>query len=249
MVTEEILVAGRQGARGSELLGKVSLTQAARQNGDLSPLRRRDLNAHVSQATKTQNGDLVTRAHVPSGNGRIGGDPGAQQRSCRHEAQGVGDATDEPLVDDDLLAVPALGDGAVDVTGVVCSHGPVETGLLLSCRALLTVAAGIDQTPDTHPVAGLVLRHLGTDGLDDTGDLVTDGEREMRVTPLVADRVDVGVTDTCSLDGNDDVVRARISPFDVDNPERRVRAFLLKGLDGDGHECASSVIPSADPWH
>ena len=104
-----------------------------------------------------------------------------------------------PLVDDDFLRVAALSDSSVDITGVVSTDRPVEARLLLPCLALLTVSARVDQTSDAYSVSRFVLRAPGTNSLNDSGDLVTDGQREVRLAPRGAKRVHLGRTATSGL--------------------------------------------------
>src|SRR5699024_11446284 len=91
--------------------------------------------------------------------------------------------------------VAALGDRAVDVGGVVGADISSQAVLLLTGPAFFAFAAGIDHAAHTHPVADLPGRDRVTDGLDDPGDLVADGEREVRPTPFVAAGVDYAVED------------------------------------------------------
>ena len=79
----------------------------------------------------------------------------------------------------------------------------------------------------------------GTDGLDDAGDLVADGQREVRLAPFVADGVDVAVADSGGLDVDDHVIGPGVAAFDVGNLERLVGAGLLQCLDGESHENSS----------
>src|SRR5699024_5185858 len=165
----------------------------------------------------------------------IGGDARAQQRGGDVEVERVGDPADEAFVDDDLLGVAALGDRAVDVGGVVGADISSQAVLLLTGRALLAFAAGVDQAAHAHPVADLPVGDRVTDGLDDPGDLVADGEREVRLTPFVADGVDVAVADAGCSDVDDHVIGARGPTFDHAHTERLIGAGLLQCLDGDAH--------------
>lgn len=140
------------------------------------------------------------------------------------------------LVDDDFLRVAALSDSSVDITGVVSTDRPVEARLLLPCLALLTVSARVDQTSDAYSVSRFVLRDPGTNSLNDSGDLVTDGQREVRLAPLVANGVNVRMTDSSSFNVDDDVVGTRVSSLNLNDLEGLVRSILLKRLDDDGHE-------------
>lgn len=98
------------------------------------------------------------------------------------------------------------------------------------------MSARVDQTSDAYSVSRFVLRDLGTNSLNDSGNLMTDGQREVRLAPLVANGVNVRMTDSSSFNVDDDVVGTRVSSFNLDNFERPVRSILLKRLDDDGHE-------------
>src|SRR5699024_10577458 len=78
---------------------------------------------------------------------------------------------------------------------VVRADVPLEAVLLLAGAALQAGAAGVDHAAHAHPVADLPVGDVRADGGDDACDLVADGEREVRLAPLVADGVDVAVAD------------------------------------------------------
>jgi hypothetical protein len=80
--------------------------------------------------------------------------------------------------------------------------------------------AGVDQAADADPVADRVPGDRGADLGDGPGDLVPRRERVVRVTPLAADGVDVGVADPAEGDVDEDVVRADVTPVDGGPGER-----------------------------
>src|SRR5699024_2695105 len=237
---EEVLLAGGEHPLRPEGERLGFLPQSAGEHGDLGAHGRGDLDAHVAEPAEADDGDLLGRPVVllagsPAGQRLIGGDARAQQRGGDVEVEGVGDPADEAFVDDDLLGVAALGDRAVDVGGVVGADISSQAVLLLTGRALLAFAAGVDQAAHAHPVADLPVGDRVTDGLDDPGDLVADGEREVRLTPFVADGVDVAVADAGCPDVDDHVIGARGATFDHAHTERLIGAGLLQCLDGDAH--------------
>src|SRR5699024_3767446 len=199
---------------------------------------RCDLDPHVAQSAQTQYGHLRPLAHTPAGDRRVRRDAGAQQRSRPPEVQGIGDAQHEPVVDDDLLRVPALRDRAVDVDGVVRADLPALAAgafLLLTLHAGRALPARVHQAAHSHTVTRCEAGDLGTDRLDDTGDLMPDGEWEVRLSPLVADGVDVAVADPRGPDVDEDVARSHLTPLEVSDTERLIGAGLLQRLHGDGH--------------
>jgi hypothetical protein len=64
------------------------------------------------------------------------------------------------------------------------------------------------RSPTFHPVT------FSADGFDDAGDLMADGQREVRLAPFVADGVDVAVADARRPDVDDDIVGTRIASLD-----------------------------------
>ena len=247
VVAEEVLVGGRQDPRRAEGEGVLLLAQRAGEDGDLGAHRRGDLDAHVAEPAEAEDrhalgaaGDLL--AGAPAAQRGVGGDAGAQQRGGLVEGDLVRDPQHEALVDDDLLRVAALGDGAVDVLRVVGADVALEAVLLLVGEALLAGPAGVHEAAHTHAVADLPVGDVAADGGDGAGDLVPDGEGEVRLAPLVADGVDVAVADAGGLDVDDHVVRTGVAALDRGDAERLVRAGLLQGLDGDRHG------GGAPPW-
>ena len=56
---------------------------------------------------------------------------------------------------------------------------------------------------------------------------MTNGQREVRLTPFVANGVNIRVADARSLDVDDDVIGARLATLDGHNLKRFVWACLL----------------------
>jgi hypothetical protein len=240
VVGEEVLVGGGEHPLRAEFQCRCFFLQCAREDGHLGAHGRGDLHTHVAESAESEHGDLLGSTVLlltgaPAVERRIGGDARAQQRGGDVEVQRIGDPADEAFVDDDLLRVSALGDRAVDVFDVVRADVAVQAVLLLTGQAFLALAARIHHAAHAHAVADLPVGDIGADGLDDAGDLVADGEREVRLAPFVADGVDVAVADAGRLDVDEDVIGSRIPAFDRGHAERLVRSGLLQCLDADAH--------------
>src|SRR5690606_14947323 len=152
--------------------------------------RLAELHRHVPEAAQTDHRDPGPRADVPVPQRRVGGDPGAQQRSRRVQRQAVGDAQDVVLVDDDGAAVAALGGPTVAVHAVVGARHAAHAVLLVAGQAVPALAAGVDEAADADPVTDAVPGDLRTDRRHHTGDLVAGHEREGGLTPLTLHGVD-----------------------------------------------------------
>ena len=76
---------------------------------------------HMAQAAKTHNADLLPFAHVPMAQGRIGGDPRAEERSGASGVQFVGHTQDISFVHHDGVGIAAVGDAAENLVLTVVS--------------------------------------------------------------------------------------------------------------------------------
>src|SRR5690606_13738671 len=90
----------------------------------------------------------------------------------------------------------------------------LEAELFLAGKAVLALAAGVDEASDSDPVTDLVPGDVRPDGADDAGDFVAGHHREDRSTPLLTGLVDVGVADSGVGDVDLHVVRADVAAFD-----------------------------------
>ena len=121
-----------------------------------------------------------------------------------------------------------MGNGAIYVFGVIGAHIAIQAVLLLSVATLFALATGVDQAANANAVADFKLRDLIAHGFHDAGNLVAHRQREVGLTPFVADGVNIGVADARSLDINDHVVFARIAALNFYDLEWCFRAFLLQ---------------------
>ena len=189
----------------------------------------------MPQAAQAYDGNLLTFLHIPARQRRVRGDTGAEQ-GCRYvEVECIGDVQNEVLVHHDFFGVAALGDGVINVGGIIGPHATIEAVLLHSGLALLALAAGIDQAAHADAVPHLELSDLLPHSGDHAGDLMADGQRKVRFAPLVADGVDIRVADSCGLNVDDDVIGARLAALDGHDLEGLVRAGLLQGFSRNSH--------------
>lgn len=165
----------------------------------------------------------------------VQGDARAQQGRGLVEGDAVGDAYGEGLVDDDLLRVAAVGGLAVLADGVVRADVALEAVLLQPRLAVLALTAGVDHAADTHLVADGELGDAGTDGLDDTGDLVPRNHREDGFAPALTGLVDVRVTDTGVLDVDQNVELTDFAALDGGALQRSLGGGRRIGGNSGGH--------------
>ena len=152
--------------------------------------------------------------------GRVGGDPRAEQGRGRLVGDALGQSQHEVLVDHDVRRVPALRDGAVPVDARVRTGVAVEAVLLLPGPAVLALAARVDHAADADPVTHGVPGHLGADLGHPADDLVADDQRIRDLAPLAAHGVNVGVADSRVADLDENVARPEVAPLDRGTHER-----------------------------
>lgn len=224
---EEILISSCQSAGCAEFLGKFSLAQGTGQNSNFSALGCSDLDTHVAESAESHDCYFVAFFNVPASDWGVGGDACAQQWCCDIEVEFLWDAAQETFVDHYLFGVATLGDGAVDVVGVVGSDVSAEAVVFKSCDALFAFATGVNEAADANAVADLPLGYIGANRRDNACDFVADGEREVRLAPFVADGVDIAVADAGSFDIDNYVVSARLTTLNDFDLERCFWVGLL----------------------
>ena len=175
------------------------------------------LHPHVAESAETDHADLLAFGDAPVAHRRIGRDAGTEQRRGSGEVEVGRNSQNEALIDDDAVGVAAIGDAAEVLVGEVVGERQVRAELLQALLALRAGAVGIDHAADRGEVAGLELRDCGADLGDAADDLVAwnagiDSGHD--VAPLVADLVEVGVTDAAEEDLNLHVVFGWISTSD-----------------------------------
>src|SRR6266496_6246794 len=176
-----------------------------------------DLDGHVTQPAETDHADLLALGDAPVAHGRVGRDPGAEERRGSREIEVRRNAQDEALVDDHAVGVTTVSDAPEMLVPRVVGEGSAGAELLEARLALGAGAVGIDQAADAGEIARPELRDRGADLRDTSDDLVAgdawvDGGHH--AAPLVPRRVEIGVADPAEQDLDLDVVRGRVAPLD-----------------------------------
>ena len=140
------------------------------------------------------------------------------------------------LIHHNLFTIATLSNGAINVSGVVGTHEAIAAVLLLVGFAFFTFTAGIDQAAHSHAIANFPAGHLGPHCRDYTSDFVPNCKREVGFSPLVADGVNVAVTNASSLDVNDHIFGAGVTAFKIGNHKRFIKSEFLKCFDSKGHD-------------
>ena len=187
----------------------------------------------MTEPAKAEDADSLVGSRPPAGERRIGGDPRAQERRGILQLQTLGDLNDEALVDNDLLAVPALGRAALGVARAVRSDPSPTAVLFVSRTAIAAHTAGFDEASDAGMVTGGEPRYLAADRRDDTGDLVAGDERKQGSTGLVFDVRDVGVADAAVGDIDQDVARTDVTSLNRDAVKALSSACRGQGVGFD----------------
>ncbi len=129
-----------------------------------------------------------------------------------------GNAQNKPLVDDDAVGVAAVGDASEVFVRQVVGKDHIGAELLKPRFALRTGAVRIHHASDRGEVTGLELGDRRASLGDAADDLVA---RDARVdgrhhaAPLVANLMEIGVTDTAEKNFDLDIVFGGIAPHDL----------------------------------
>ena len=105
-------VAGDDDLVGAEAERVLLLVGRSGEDDDVGSERMGELHAHVAQPAEADDADLLALGDAPVAHGRVGRDPGAEERRGSGEVEVGGDAQDEAFVDDDAVGVAAVGDAA-----------------------------------------------------------------------------------------------------------------------------------------
>src|SRR6185312_5830950 len=184
----------------------------------------RELDTHVAEPAETNDADLLALSHSPVVHRGICGDAGTEQRGGPGEIEVRGHLEHEALVDNDAVGVTAVGDAAGMFVGEVVGQGHVRAELLEACLALRTRTVGVDQAANSGKVADLELRH-GRAGAGNTAhdlmawDAGINGGHN--AAPLVADLMQVGVTDAAEENLDAHIRVGWIAPRDRGGCKRR----------------------------
>ena len=110
------------------------------EDDDVGSERSGELHAHVAQPAETDHADLLALRDARAAHGRVGRDPGTQQRRGSGKVEVGRNAEDEVFIDDDAVGVAAVGDrGGSVLVGRVERERHVRAEVL---KTLLTIRAG-----------------------------------------------------------------------------------------------------------
>ncbi len=213
---------------GAELFGVIDFVLGRGELDDVGSHGVCELEAHVAEAAETDDAYFFVGADVPVAERGVGGDAGAEQRGDGGEVELGGDGVDVVLGGDDGVGVAAVGHFALVGLGVVGADHALDAVGLGAGFAVVADHAGFDGDADAGEVAYFEFGDGGADGGDAADDLVAGDHGVEGAAPLVADLVDVGVTDAAIVDGNDDVAGSWFATVKVKGSERR--GLGLRGI-------------------
>jgi hypothetical protein len=116
-----------------------------------------EFDAHVAEASKADNADLLALGDSPVMHRRVGGDARAEQRRGAGEVEVRRNVEHEMVFDDDAVGIAAVGNAAAVSVREVVGEGEVLAELLEASLAFGSRAIGIDHAADGSEVAGLEL--------------------------------------------------------------------------------------------
>jgi len=187
------------------------------QHGDFSAQRMRQFDAHVPEASQTNDGHFFPGTRLPVTQWGVERNSGAKQRRTGVQRKVIGHTQDVIFVHHNPGGIPAIGRLALFIAAVVGPHGLHSTILLEAALAFGAGATGIDKTADPYFVSYFVFRHLVSNFRHYPSDFVPRHHGEdgffLIVTPLIADLVNVGVADAAIFDPDYDIVVPRLAAF------------------------------------
>ena len=128
------------------------------------------------------------------------------------------------FVDNDAIRVATIGDASEVLVREVVGEGHVGAELLEALLALGTGAVGVDHAADCGDVADFEFGDSGAGFGNAADDLVAGNAgvyRGHEAAPLIADLVEVGVTDSAEEDLELHVIFGWIAPRDRSGGKRR----------------------------
>ena len=185
----------------------------------------RDFHAHVTQAAKAGNANLLALGDAPTAQGRIGRDARAQERCDAGKIEIGRGSQDEVFVHHDAVGVAAVGDrgGLVLVRRIEGEH-LVRAQVFAVGLAVRAGVVGINQTAHPDEIAGLIFCDGRADFGDAADNLVARHDRVNRGhdgAPLVAHLVQVGVADAAEDDFDLNVAFGRLAARDDGGSQQR----------------------------
>src|SRR5205807_3783371 len=182
---------------------------------------------HVPQSAETDHANFLALRDAPVMHRRVGRDPGTEQRRSPRKIEIGWDAQNEVFVDNDSAGVPTVGETSEVFVRGVESEDHVGTELLKAGFALRTGTVRINHAADRGDVARLELGHGRADFCNTADDLMAGHNRVIRgheLAPLVADRMEIGVTDAAEENFDLHVPFSWIATIDFSGGQPRCRA-------------------------
>ena len=216
---------------------------------------RRNLHTHVTEAAQTDDADLVTGAHAPLAQRRIGGDTGAEQG--RHGCQFffiVRDAKHKRFAHHDGVGVTAVGVGAGALFGPVVGASKTVVAILLKpVGAGLAVLATVNHAAHADEVADLEFADQVAHSGDTANNFMARHRRVNRAAPFIPHRVQVGVAHAAKKNVERDIGGAWHATFKSERSERRGRGLgsvtvSLWHKNRGVQECGGAATESASAF-
>jgi hypothetical protein len=85
--------------------------------------------------------------------------------------------------------------------------------LFFACFATGADATGIDHTANTRQISDLESGYFRANSLNGSDDLMTGNHRVISVPPVIVSLMNIRMTDSAEVNGNMEIVRARLSLF------------------------------------
>src|SRR6266480_528136 len=181
---------------------------------------------HVAQAAETDHANFLALGDAPMMHGRVCSDAGAEQWRSGGDIEVGGDAQNEMFVDDDAFGVAAVSNPSEVLIRRVEGEDHVRAELFKASFALWAGAVRIDHAADRGKIPGLVLGNRRADFGDTADDLMAGNDWVIRgheLAPLIADRMEIGVTDAAEKDLDLHVAVSWIATFDLGRRQPRCR--------------------------
>src|SRR6478609_1606083 len=181
-------------ARNNDLVGAKAdrvlfLVRRGREDDDVRSERISKLHSHVAESAKTYDANFFALGDAPMTHGRVGRDPGTEQRRGCAEVEVGWNTQNKTLIHDDAFGVATIGDASEMFVRRVEGKDHVGAELLQVTLALGTSAVRVDHAADCGQVAWFVLRDVRADLCYTADDLVARYDRVIRghdLAPLVA---------------------------------------------------------------
>src|SRR5205807_3722876 len=162
---------------------------------------------------------------------RVGRYPGAEQRCGSGEIEVGGDPQNKSFIHNDAAGVSTIGETSKVFVWGIEGEDHVRAELLKAGFALGAGAVRIDHATDRSDVAGFKLGSGRADPGNAPDDLMAGDNRVIRgheLAPLVADRMEIGVTDAAVKNLYLDILGTGLTPGNTQR--RQTRSCVLSSV-------------------